>query len=133
MAAVAKKETPKKASVKKSAAKKTPRPAGVPSREGTTKKSRATSDVSKPKTTVTLILKGSANQNVHLAGSFNDWSKTSHPMAEKDGVYIITLDLDAGIYEYKFLVNDVWTLDPDPARDWTQNAFGTLNSLLRVE
>ena len=37
-----------------------------------------------------------------------------------------------GVYEYKFLVNDIWTLDPDPTCDWTQNAFGTLNSLLRV-
>jgi len=30
------------------------------------------------------------------------------------------------------VINGVWTLDPDPDRDWTQNGLGTLNSVLRV-
>ena len=43
-----------------------------------------------------------------------------------------TILLAPGIYEYKFVINGVWTLDPDPDRDWTQNGLGTLNSVLRV-
>ena len=81
---------------------------------------------------VTLKLNGTPGQTVFVAGSFNNWDKTSHPMQEQDGVYVAILSLEVGVYEYKFLVNDTWTLDPDPSCDWTQNAFGTLNSLLRV-
>ena len=51
------------------------------------------------------------------------------PMA---GVFTTTLTLPPGIYEYKFVINGIWTLDPDPDRDWTQNGLGTLNSVLRV-
>ena len=108
----------------------------TPSKKTITKKAtvkKTTGASSTPKKKTTLVLKGAPGQKVYIAGSFNDWDKSSHPMKEKDGIYTVTLQLDVGIYEYKFLVNDVWTLDPDPARDWTQNAFGTLNSLLRVE
>ena len=47
-------------------------------------------------------------------------------------MYSVTVTLAPGIYEYKFVINGVWTLDPDPDRDWTQNGLGTLNSVLRV-
>lgn len=88
----------------------------------------------KKKRAVTLTLKGQPGQEVFLAGTFNDWCPDSLPMEEKKkGVYSVKLELETGLYEYKFIVNDVWTPDPDPSRDWTQNALGTLNSLLRVE
>ena len=105
--------------------------------EKTTKKKSAEKKAAvatiKSKKPVTIILKGAPNQKIYLAGSFNNWDKESHPMDEMEGTYSIQLHLDEGIYEYKFLVDNVWTLDPDPGKDWTQNAFGSLNSLLRVE
>ncbi len=85
------------------------------------------------KTGTTLTLKDKPGKKVFVAGTFNNWCPTSLPLVEKrKGVYSLTLDLAPGIYEYKFIIDGVWTLDPDPGRDWTQNGLGTLNSLLRV-
>lgn len=81
---------------------------------------------------VKLTIKAQSGVAVFVAGSFNDWDPTSVPMTERKGIYSATLKLAPGIYEYKFVIDGVWTLDPDPARDWTQNGLGTLNSLLRV-
>ena len=71
---------------------------------------------------------------VYLAGSFNKWDPQGLKMVDKDGngLYSVSVTLAPGIYEYKFVINGVWTLDPDPDRDWTQNGLGTLNSVLRV-
>ena len=57
---------------------------------------------------------------VYLAGSFNHWKPTSHKMAgpDGDGWYTSTLKLDAGKYEYKFVVDGkLWKDDPaNPAQ-----------------
>lgn len=83
---------------------------------------------------VVLSVKVEPGSTVYLAGSFNDWSATDKKLVDKqgNGIFTTTVTLPAGIYEYKFVINGVWTLDPDPDRDWTQNGLGTLNSVLRV-
>ncbi len=53
--------------------------------------------------------------SVYLAGSFNDWNPTAHLMTgpDKDGWFRTTLHLNAGHYEYKFVLNGkTWTHDP---------------------
>lgn len=55
-------------------------------------------------------------KTVTLAGSFNDWSKDRHPMQgpDKAGYYQLTLDLEPGQHEYKFVINgEQWTHDPE--------------------
>jgi len=83
---------------------------------------------------VVLTVQADPGSTVYLAGSFNDWNPEGTRMVDKDGngLYSVTVTLAPGIYEYKFVINGVWTLDPDPDRDWTQNGLGTLNSVLRV-
>ena len=83
---------------------------------------------------VVLTVQADVGSKVFLAGSFNNWDPTGIEMKDKDGngVYTVAINLDPGIYEYKFVINGTWTLDPDPDRDWTQNGLGTLNSVLRV-
>ena len=83
---------------------------------------------------VVLSVKAEPGSTVYVAGSFNDWNPTDKKLVDKkgDGIYTATIILPPGIYEYKFVINGVWTLDPDPDRDWTQNGLGTLNSVLRV-
>jgi 1,4-alpha-glucan branching enzyme len=83
---------------------------------------------------VVISFKTEPGSDVFIAVSFNDWAQDKKQLKDKngDGDYTATLVLAPGIYEYKFVVNGIWTLDPDPERDWTQNAFGTLNSVLRV-
>jgi len=94
-------------------------------------------DASKPKIAkkrVVLSVKAEPGSTVYLAGSFNDWSAEDKKLTDKkgDGVFTTRVTLPPGIYEYKFVINGIWTLDPDPDRDWTQNGLGTLNSVLRV-
>lgn len=54
-------------------------------------------------------------QRLNVAGTFNKWSNTSHPMtdADGDGVYEADVPLKSGDYRYKFVVDgDYWTHDP---------------------
>ena len=48
-----------------------------------------------------------SDTHIFLAGTFNDWNETSIPVDLVDGV---TLDLDCGVYEFKFIVNGKWLL-----------------------
>ena len=87
------------------------------------------------KTRSVFTFRGEPGGAVFLAGSFNNWDPRATQMVDKagDGLYTVSVTLAPGIYEYKFVVNGVWTLDPDPDRDWTQNGLGTLNSVYRVD
>ncbi len=96
---------------------------------------RAPRKASAPKAErVVLTVQADPGSTVFLSGSFNNWDPAALKMIDKDGngLYSVTVTLAPGIYEYKFVINGVWTLDPDPDRDWTQNGLGTLNSVLRV-
>ena len=86
------------------------------------------------KSRVVLTVQADPGSTVFLAGSFNGWDPADTRMVDKDGngLYSVSVTLAPGIYEYKFVINGEWTLDPDPERDWTQNGLGTLNSVLRV-
>ena len=81
---------------------------------------------------VAFTITAAADVPVFLAGSFNNWDAESIRLEGKDGIYAVELDLAPGSYEYKFIVNGFWTMDPDPARDWVPNGLGTLNSVYRV-
>ena len=70
---------------------------------------------------------------VFLAGPFNNWDAESIRLDGVDGVYSTTLELAPGSYEYKFIVNGFWTMDPDPSREWVPNGLGTLNSVVVVK
>jgi 1,4-alpha-glucan branching enzyme len=71
-------------------------------------------------------------ENVHLCGSFKHWSESSDPMKKDSaGTWKKTKMLAEGVYEYKFLVDGEWTLDPE-CPDATSNEFGTENNTLRL-
>ena len=82
---------------------------------------------------VTVRFQAKPGSNVSVAGSFNNWDPAANPLKDKDGTgeYSLTFLLAPGIYEYKFVVDGTWCVDPDCA-EWVQNNLGTLNSLLRV-
>jgi peroxiredoxin len=68
---------------------------------------------------------------VYLAGTFNEWKPTAHKMdgPNASGVYETKLTLDAGTYEYKFVLDGTrWRQDPGNRR---QVGFYN-NSLLEV-
>jgi 1,4-alpha-glucan branching enzyme len=70
---------------------------------------------------------------VFIAGDFNQWSLTSHPLkADENGIWRISLGLNPGRYEYRFLVDGEWQNDPD-CSSFVENSFGTSNCLKIVE
>jgi 1,4-alpha-glucan branching enzyme len=73
-------------------------------------------------------------QSVTLAGDFNGWNVSDHPMVY-DGlqtVWIISLSLEPGRYEYKFFVDgkEWWN---DPFAPKVPNVLGSENSYLDIE
>lgn len=105
----------------------------APRKRATAKKSEAAVPAKPATKKVSFTITAAADVPVFLAGTFNDWDAESIRLEGKDGVYAIELDLLPGSYEYKFIVNGFWTMDPDPSRDWVPNGLGTLNSVVVVK
>jgi len=73
-------------------------------------------------------------RTVSVVGSFNGWSPEVSPMADPDGdgTWEARLELEPGLYTYKFLVDGrAWYPDPTASEQADDN-FGGVNSLLRV-
>ena len=52
-------------------------------------------------------------RQVHLAGDFNDWHPTAHPMhRQPDGNWLLQVHLSHGHHHYRFLVDGKPVLDP---------------------
>jgi len=71
---------------------------------------------------------------VYLAGTFNEWQPRKNPMHSPDGgrAWTLTLALEPGVYQYKFVVNGTeWY--PDPQAPIVDDGNGNLNSVLWVE
>lgn len=68
-------------------------------------------------------------KTVFIAGSFNQWDLSSHPLKkDKQGVWKISLPLDPGRYEYRFYADGKWENDPN-CSSFVENPFGTSNGL----
>lgn len=71
-------------------------------------------------------------KTVFVAGDFNGWNAADISLLKKeDGTWIVSVPLDAGTYEYKFIVDDVWAEDPDNPEKKV-DPFGGSNSLVIV-
>jgi hypothetical protein len=81
---------------------------------------------------VTFRFDAPAAQSVAVAGSFNEWSATAHPMTKQGTTWMGVVEMPPGEYEYKFVVNgDKWM--PDPLnREGRDDNYGSMNSFLRV-
>lgn len=101
-----------------------------------TKSSGETAQVAKTPTRkrITFSVSAEPGSQVAVSGDFNNWDAAGHPMEDKkgDGNYVASLLLSPGVYEYKFIVNGTWSIDPN-CTEWVQNSFGTLNSVLHVQ
>lgn len=69
---------------------------------------------------------------VFLAGNFNNWSPNSLPMVNENGVWKISMELEPGEYQYKFVVNGTnWMEDPD-APSYVDDGFGGKNGAFKL-
>jgi hypothetical protein len=89
---------------------------------------------------VTVSTRAPKAKTIFVAGTFNDWNPFSHPLTLMgDGQWSLSLDLPAGLYEYKFIIDGEWCCEPGCDRPYdgcsgcVANEFGTMNRVLVVE
>jgi 1,4-alpha-glucan branching enzyme len=74
-----------------------------------------------------------AATEVFISGDFNAWEPAEHRLEKAgDGLFRITLELEPGTYEYKFVVDGTWVEDPGNP-DAIPDPYGGVNSVLTVE
>lgn len=98
------------------------------------KKALRTTKTVAPAKRVIFQVAASPKSEVFLAGTFNQWDPRRHQMKDTrdTGKYSITLMLAKGSYEYKFVINGNWVVDPE-CQNWVRNSLGTLNSVAQVD
>lgn len=82
---------------------------------------------------ITFSFRCPGARSVVLTGDFSGWDVSAYPMAYDAGrdAWTVTLALEPGRYEYKFLVDDrQWWNDPSAPK--VANVWGSENSLLEV-
>lgn len=98
---------------------------------GTAKYQKTKVNVKKTETEFSLVAPQAGS--VFLSGDFNMWNHSSHPLKKgKDRKWKISLSLDPGQYQYRFLVDGEWQNDPS-STEWVANPFGTSNCLTSVK
>ena len=112
-------------------ARKTKSAKGAKGATGAKKVTSAKSTTSARKR-VKFELETRAGCEVYVAGTFNGWDASKHRLEMKDGVYSKTLLVPKGRHEYKFIVDNVWCVDPK-CPDWVPNDKGSLNSVITVK
>ena len=87
----------------------------------------------KAKTRVTFQVNAEPGSEVYVAGNFNNWEpKKKLTDKNNDGTFMGTMLLDRQKkYEYKFIINGHWSVDPN-CEEWVPNSMGSLNSVLRT-
>jgi CubicO group peptidase (beta-lactamase class C family) len=69
---------------------------------------------------------------ITIAGDFNNWDPMLYPFVKQNGEWVCKLKLKPGTYHYKFVIDGVWTLDPEnPVAELDDNE--NINSVLVVE
>jgi len=70
--------------------------------------------------------------SVFLAGTFNGWQPEANPMEmDADGEWSARLSLKSGQYEYRFVVDGVWTGDPETPQS-AANPHSGRNAVIEV-
>ena len=81
---------------------------------------------------VTFEIEAPPGSDVYIAGSFNSWDPLKRRLKyEADSnTHSVTMLLDRGLqYEYKYVIDGYWSLDPNND-EIVSNNQGSLNSVL---
>lgn len=71
-------------------------------------------------------------EKVILSGSFNKWNEQLFEMKKSDDGWYLTLQLKPGVYEYKFIVDNIWIAD-ETNPNKKRNEFDEFNSVIDVK
>jgi hypothetical protein len=81
----------------------------------------------------TFRLKGYPDASVLvLTGTFNNWNQSQLRFGREGDEWVCRLDLDPGVYQYKFVVDGDWLLDPSNP-DTAEDEAGNVNNVLEVK
>ena len=72
--------------------------------------------------------------SVTLAGSFNQWSASSHPLVrqKQSGRWVIVVPLPPGEHTFMYLVHGSEWVSPPKAEDYADDGFGAKNGIVVV-
>lgn len=85
------------------------------------------------KGSTTFRLKGYAEASlIVLTGTFNNWSQSQLIFAREGDEWVCRVDLDPGVYQYKFIVDGDWLLDPSNP-DTAEDEAGNVNNVIEVK
>jgi hypothetical protein len=81
----------------------------------------------------TFRLKGHPDASlVALTGTFNNWGQSQLLFAREGDEWVCRVDLDPGVYQYKFIVDGDWLLDPSNP-DTAEDEAGNVNNVIEVK
>jgi hypothetical protein len=81
----------------------------------------------------TFRLKGHAEASlVVLTGTFNNWNQSQLLFAREGDEWVCRVELDPGVYQYKFVVDGDWLLDPSNP-DTAEDEAGNVNNVIEVK
>lgn len=73
-------------------------------------------------------------RSVALAGSFNQWSVSSHPLVRDGsrGMWTVVVSLPPGEYSFMYVVDGTQWISPPVAEDYADDGFGGKNGVVVV-
>jgi AMP-activated protein kinase-like protein/uncharacterized protein DUF3471 len=81
----------------------------------------------------TFRLKGYPEASVvFLTGTFNNWHQSQLLFAREGDEWVCRVDLDPGVYQYKFIVDGDWLLDPSNP-DTAEDEAGNVNNVIEIK
>ena len=82
---------------------------------------------------VRFKLSAKPGSQVFVAGTFNKWNPTANRLNDNpdSGKFKAILHVPKGTYEYKFVVNGTWVMDPE-CTDRAPNEYGSMNSVFHI-
>jgi len=86
------------------------------------------------RTGVRFVFERTDARSVSLAGSFNQWSASSHPLLRQDGrgVWAIVVPLARGEHTFMYVVNGTEWVSPPQAEDYIDDGLGAKNGVVVV-
>ncbi len=89
--------------------------------------------MNRKKKVFTFTLRAPEAREVILVGDFNGWDVNNGIRMKRtdDGVWTAGVELTSGRYEYKFVVDGEWKLDPENNQT-VANGLGSLNSVKQL-
>jgi hypothetical protein len=82
---------------------------------------------------ITFRLQGFPDAKVvAIAGDFNNWNQSQFLFSKEGSGWVCRVNLPAGVYQYKFIVDGNWLIDPNNPKI-VHDERGNENSLLRTE